>query len=246
VTHSRRISRRWLPCPALILVCLAACQSGPATTRSIERPAQQHDRLDARIWFEAADAGDTGILAAMLDDGFDPLVEQQGLTALHVVAGAGFLDAVRLLVDAGVDVNLGPDAADALIADAAAHSNPQILTMMTGAETDPDAIARATSLRTPLNLAVENGHTDVAALLIEAGADVNAGGEWYSPLYSAILFGDAGLVELLLEHGARVNAAVRIQDRSVFAGFRYARPVEVARIIQRDDLVALLQAHGGR
>jgi ankyrin repeat protein len=75
---------------------------------------------------------------------------------------------------------------------------------------------------------------------------VNDGGEWYSPLYSAILFGNEELVELLLERGARVNAAVRIQDRSVFAGFRYARPLEVARIIQRDDLVTLLQRYGGR
>ena len=246
VVHARRISRRWLSCPALTLVCLAACQSGPATTASGNGSARQPDRLDARIWFEAADAGDTGILAAMLDEGIDPLVERQGLTALHLVASAGHLDAVRLLVDAGVDVNLGPDEADARIADAAGHSKPQIMTMMTGGRSDPDAIARATSLRTPLNLATENGHTDVVSLLIEAGADVNAGGEWYSPLCSAILYGDTELVELLLEHGARVNAAVRIHDRSVFAGFRYARPVEVARIIQRDDLVALLEAHGGR
>lgn len=246
MAHARRISRRWRPCPALILICLAACQSGPGTTATSKGSARQPDRVDARIWFEAADAGDTGILAAMLDEGIDPLAERQGLTALHIVASAGHPDAVRLLVDAGVDPNLGPDEADARIADAAGHGNPQILAMMTGAEPDPDAIARATSLRTPLNLAAQNGHTDVAALLIEAGADVNAGGEWYSPLCSAILYGDAELVGLLLEHGARVNAAVRIQDRSVFAGFRYARPVEVARIIQRDDLVALLQAHGGR
>jgi hypothetical protein len=156
------------------------------------------------------------------------------------------LESARLLVDAGIDVNLGPDEADARIADAAGHGNPQLLAMMTGVEASPDAVAQATSLRTPLNLAVENGHMEVAALLLDAGADVNAGGEWYSPLYSAILFGDRELVELLLEHGARVNAAVRIQDRSVFAGFRYARPVEVARIIERDDLAALLQAYGGR
>ncbi len=75
---------------------------------------------------------------------------------------------------------------------------------------------------------------------------MNAGGEWYSPLYSAIVFGDGELVRLLLDHGAQPNDAVRIQDRSVFAGFRYARPVEVARIIERDDLVAILQSYGGR
>jgi len=208
--------------------------------------AQQPDRIDARLWFEAADAGDARVLSAMLDEGIDPVAERRGLTALHIVASGGHLESARLLVDAGIDVNLGPDEADARIADAAGHGNPQLLAMMTGVEASPDAVAQATSLRTPLNLAVENGHMEVAALLLDAGADVNAGGEWYSPLYSAILFGDRELVELLLEHGARVNAAVRIQDRSVFAGFRYARPVEVARIIERDDLAALLQAYGGR
>jgi ankyrin repeat protein len=226
---------------------LAACQSAPGGTSTFsERLTQQADRIDARVWFDAADAGDAGILSTMLDEGIDPLVERQGLTALHIAAREGHLEAVRLLVDAGVDVNLGPDVTDARIADAAGYGNPQIVAMLTGGESDPDAIARATSIRTPLNLAVENGHMGIATFLIEAGADVNDGGEWYSPLYSAILFGNEELVELLLERGARVNAAVRIQDRSVFAGFRYARPLEVARIIQRDDLVTLLQRYGGR
>ncbi len=237
-----RLEHFWRCCPALLLAYLAACQTAPAGDRLVSEP----DRLDTAIWFEAADTGDTGVLSAMLEEGMDPFAERQGLTALHIVSREGHLDAVRLLVDAGVDVNLGPDEADARVADAAGYANPQILEMISGRKPDPDAIARANSLRTPLNLAVENGHADVAALLVDAGADVNAGGEWYSPLYSAILFGDKGLVELLLAHGASVNDAVRIQDRSVFAGFRYARPVEVAQIIRRDDLVALLRAHGGR
>ena len=242
-----RLAGAWRSCPALLLACLAACQSGPGSpSTNSDEPVQRTSSIPVESWFEAADEGDAHALSAMLEQGADPLVERQGLTALHVVASRGYLDAVRLLVDAGVDVNIGPDEADARVADAAGHGNPQLLAMMTGLEPSPDVVARATSLRTPLNLAVENGHEDVAALLIHAGADVNAGGEWYSPLYSAILSGDRELVELLLEHGANVNAAVRIHDRSVFAGFRYARPVEVARIIGRDDLVALLQAHGGR
>ena len=245
--HSRRLEHFRHCCPAILLACLSACQSTPGGSATTgDRPVHQPDRIDARIWFEAADAGDAGMLSAMLDEGIDPLVERQGLTALHIVAGGGHPEAVRVLVGAGVDVDLGPDEADARIANAAGHSNPQLLAMIIGGEAHPDAIARATSLRTPLNLAVENGHKDGASMLIDAGADVNAGGEWYSPLYSAILFGDRELVELLLESGARVNDAVRIQDRSVFAGFRYVSPVEVARIIQRDDLVALLEEHGGR
>jgi ankyrin repeat protein len=237
---------RRLCLPALV-ACLVACQTAPGDSAASSHPTRRPpDSIEARAWFDAADTGNAGILSVMLDEGIDPLVERQGLTALHIVAGGGYLDAVQVLVDAGVDVNIGPDESDTRIANAAGHGSPQIFAMMIGREPDPDTIARATSLRTPLNLAVENGHTDVAALLIEAGADVNAGGEWYSPLCSAILFGDAELVELLLEHGARADDAVRIQDRSVFAGFRYVIPVEVARIIERDDLVALLEAHGGR
>ena len=242
-----RLARFRRTCAALLLVCLAACQSAPGKpSTDTGAPAPESDRIDTRIWFEAADAGDAGILAAMLDDGIDPLIERQGLTALHVAASGGHLDAVRLLVDAGVEVDLGPDEADARIANAAGYGSPHMLASIIGEDPGPDEIARATSLRTPLNLAVENGHEEVAALLIDGGADVNAGGEWYSPLYSAIVFGDAALVELLLAHGADANDAVRIQDRSAFAGFRYARPVEVARIIGRDDLVEMLQSYGGR
>lgn len=234
------------PITVLLVSCVAACQSMPGAPTADEIPARQPDRNDARIWFEAADQGDAGILVAMLDEGIDPLVERDGLTALHLAARAGRADAVHVLIDALVSVDIGPNEDEARIADLAGHGNPQLFAMMTGADPGPDAVARATSLRTPLNLAVENGHLDVAELLIDAGADVNAGGEWYSPLCSAILYGDRQLVELLLARGADVNDAIRIQDRTVFAGFRYARPMEVARLIQRQDLADLLEAHGGR
>ena len=234
-------------CMALLFACMAACQSAPGNiSTNADGPARPADRIDTRIWFEAADAGDAGILAAMLDDGMDPRIERNGLTALHIAASGGHVDAVRLLVETGMDVNLGPDGTDARIAEATGYGNPHMLSLLFGQEPAPEAVARAGSLRTPLNLAVENGHEDVAAVLIGAGADVNAGGEWYSPLCSAILFGDSALVELLLENGARANDVVRIQDPSVFAGFRYARPLDVARIIEREDLVTILQTYGAR
>ena len=56
---------------------------------------------------------------------------------------------------------------------------------------------------TPLNSAAAAGANEVAAVLIAAGADVDAtmaGG--YTPLHAAAANGNAELVDLLLEHGA--------------------------------------------
>ena len=202
--------------------------------------------IDSRIWFAAADAGDTAILQALLGDGMDPLIERRGLTALHIASRHGYLDAARLFIDAGVDVNIVPNEMEAALASAAGHGNPRMVEMIAGGELDPEEIASVSNRRSPLNLAVENGHADIVALLIGAGADVNARGEWYSPVHNAVLYGDAGVVELLLANGALVNTTIRIHDRSKFSGFRYVRPVELARIIERDDIVELLRRSGGR
>jgi hypothetical protein len=232
---------------SVVSISAVACQSAPelADSRGIGAGASV-DAVDRKVWFAAADAGDTKILRALLEDGMDALIERQGLTALHIAARHGYLDAATLLVDAGVTVNLVPNPTEAALAATVGHGNPQITKMIVGDELDPEAIARASNIRSPLNLAVENGHADVAAFLIGAGADVNARGEWYCPLHSAVLYGDAGVVALLLDNGARTSTKIRIHDRASFSGFRYVGPVELARTIERDDLVDLLQHYGGR
>ena len=230
----------------VVSISTMACQSTPDRGDGPGSAGASVDIVDRKVWFAAADAGDTDILRALLEDGIDPLLERQGLTALHIAARHGYLDAAVLIVDAGVSVNLVPDPDEAALASAVGHGSPQITKIIVGGALDPDAIARASNVRSPLNLAVENGQADVAAFLIRAGADVNARGEWYSSLHSAILYGDADIVTLLLENGARTSTKIRIHDRASFAGFRYVGPVELARIIERDDLVDLLQQYGGR
>lgn len=238
---------RWLsPATTAALILTMGCQSAPdSVPGGVSEATEPVTAIDRKIWFTAADTGDTETLRALLDEGMDPLIEQQGLVALHIAARQGYIDAARLLVDAGVDVNLVPNETEAALASAAGHGNPRMIEMIVGGKLDPEAIASVTNLRSPLNLAVENGHVEIATLLITAGADVNAHGEWYSPLHSAILYGDAAVVELLLENGARVNARIRIHDRTKFSGFRYVRPLELARIIERDDLAELVRRYGG-
>jgi ankyrin repeat protein len=239
---------RWLsPATMAALLLMMGCQSTPESAPDVvDEATESVDSIDRKIWFAAADAGDTETLRALLDEGVDPLIEQQGLTALHIAARHGYIDAARLLVDAGVDVNLVPNETEAALASAAGHGNPRIVELIAGGKLDPQAIASVTNLRSPLNLAVENGHAEIASLLIAAGSDVNAHGDWYSPLHSAILYGDITIVKLLLENGSNVNARVRIHDRTKFSGFRYVRPLELARIIERDDVVELVRRYGGR
>ena len=225
---------------ATILV-LAACGS---TGTSPETEMAPIDSVDRRIWFTAADEGNERLLQALVDDGIDPLIEKDGLTALHIVARNGHVDAARVLLGTGINVDTGPDARQAELADAVGHGSPAMVEVVAGRKLDPDTVAQLSSLRTPLNLAVQNGHFEMAELLIEAGADINSGGEWYSPLHSAILYGNTDVVVLLIEAGASLNDKVRIQDRSRFSGFRYVGPVELAELIGRADIAELLRSRG--
>ena len=227
-----------------MIALLAGCASNSEQAASMTTP--KVDMIDRGIWFEAAEQGNTQLVRALLDDGIDPLVDHDGLTALHIAARQGYLDIVRLLVDAGIEVNLAPETEQAQIAAVAEHGSPQLIQLVVGRWVPADEVARAMSVRTPLNLAVEAGHHEIASVLIENGADVDLGGLWYRPLHTAVLNGDIGMIELLLQNRVRVNNSVRVHDRSSFSGFRYARPLELAVIIERDDIATLLRKHGAR
>jgi ankyrin repeat protein len=88
--------------------------------------------------------------------------------------------------------------------------------------------------QSPLHLAVEYGHKDVAELLLANKADLEAHayGGW-TPLLDAVFGGHKDLVELLIEHQANAN----------FADNWGRTPLHVAAENSYTDIAALLLEH---
>eukprot|EP00980_Cylindrotheca_fusiformis_P028070 scaffold22577_cov122-Cylindrotheca_fusiformis.AAC.49 len=115
-------------------------------------------------------------LAKMIEEGQvqeeEPHVD--GVTALHVAAQGGFLDMVRLLLEAGADVSHLDDAG-----------------------------------RSPLVLAVQGNHGEVASALVAAGSDPNTpyiddDGDSHNLLFDAIVVENEEFALLLIEKGASI------------------------------------------
>jgi len=137
----------------------------------------------------------------------DSLINQSRKLGLLRIAGADTAKIVKLLIEAGSDVNAvrRPDFATPLHLAAAADNREAIKLLI---EEGADVNAASTDGITPLHLAAGLGSSKVVKLLIEAKADVNAGKkDGLTPLFWASKQGHSEAVKLLIEAGADVNAS---------------------------------------
>lgn len=161
--------------------------------------------------FTAVAVGDETEVARLLKD--DPQSASSrgpdGYPALHVAVGMNYREILKALLAAGCDVDI--------------RNRSEIK-----GEVD----------ETALHCAAFWGRDDLAKLLIDAGADVNALTERKStPLHDAARMGSVKIAKLLLEHGAKPDA----RDNEGETPLDSSRELRKYRV---DDIDKLFRDHG--
>ncbi len=122
-------------------------------------------------------------------------------------AGAGDLEAVKLVLAAGMDGNVRTDGVHWRTPFVAAVSGGHLDIVSYLARNGAAIDYRNDQDDTPLMVAAIYGQTEIVRWLVAKGAEVNAKGAYeQTPLIYAATFGSADTVRILLEHGAEMNA----------------------------------------
>lgn len=122
---------------------------------------------------DAAKKGDTAAITTALDAGADVNEPDGFATPLYYAVSRQHLDAAKLLIDRGADVNAGSKVGGPPLKPAVAKSKLEFITLLLEHGAVPNVAAGD---ETVLHLAVRNGCLDCVKALVTAGADVNAPG----------------------------------------------------------------------
>lgn len=151
-----------------------------------------------------------------------------GETALSIAAGNGNREIVRMLLEAGADVNQPLRKGVTALASAAASGDVTIVRELIAAGGKASGIALFAPIRA--------GRVDILTELIAAGADVNVVDRWgNSVLGSAVQSGHIGIVQAVIRAGAKLD---------VVSGGR--TPLILAVCNERAELVKSLLAAGAK
>ena len=190
--------------------------------------------------------GDTPLILA-ISTGHKDLVElllanhaglevnnQHAVTPLLLSAYRGHKEITRLLLAAGANINAKSENGSTPLHNAASSGSREVAELLLAAKADVNSTN--SNGDTPLMIAVFNKHTEMAAFLLANKADVDTPNQsGVTPLHMAADKGPKEMVELLLANNANIAAKNK----------NGGTPWDVATVDHHDDIVQLLQQHGG-
>lgn len=170
----------------------------------------------------------------------------RGITPLFCVCAfcnGNEVEIGKLLIDAGAKVDEKFEGGSSLLHIAAQFGGGKALTELlisNGLDVNAKLTTKDSRIQdtTPLHLAAGSGKVEVAEVLIENGAALNATASIrnYTPLHLAALNGKKEVAELLIDKGADVNAKSESGDT----------PLDLAIGKGKKECVELLSKRGGK
>jgi ankyrin repeat protein len=151
--------------------------------------------------------------------------------ALTAAAYDGTIDIIKMLLDAGADIN-SPDGWALQHAAGEGHVDVVNLLLERGANVNACSSHSNMPQGTALQAAVESGQSDIVDILLEHGADPNlGGGEFTHPIIAAASKGEEAIFKRLLD--AKV-------DVTVVGGEYMSTPLTYAAIYLPTDSIRLI------
>jgi ankyrin repeat protein len=160
---------------------------------------------------DAVRSGDLAKVKALLKSHAEWLnsPDQNQKTPLHLALESGHIDMARYLIEQGADINLKDKDKATPLYNAAYLGNLEILDLLLkkGASSINEGNFRG---QTPLHFACEKGHPEVATLLLDAGANIEAKDMLgRTPLMITAMSRNMEVVKILIQRGADINASVK-------------------------------------
>lgn len=168
---------------------------------------EQRDSKERTPLFRAAHRGYAEIIRILLAANADPnALDKWGNTPLFEAAQQGQLESVNLLLTSGARIDVLNLHTETPLLAAVRNNHAPVATQLLRKNADPNIWAEGKAFA-PLHYAAMREDTDLLAVLLDAGAQVNAKGELgATPLHIAAAHGRASAVELLLTAGADITA----------------------------------------
>ena len=186
----------------------AAPSPQPMDTDSDDADNHTYDEsLNKQLW-DAASKGDTQLVKELLENGANPNANADGedLSLLMDAVLSEYSEIVRILLEAGADVNQANENGARPLRDAAGLPSRAIVNLLI--RHGANIAAQDHGGTTALICATGFNRPDNVQALIAAGANVNqANNKGVTPLMHAALNGNVAVLQALIAAGADVNQA---------------------------------------